>query len=415
MTMTDAIDIAAIDEADHYTVLQVRQDADQSVIRAAYKALAQAIHPDKSSAPAAIQLMARINVAYAVLSDPEKRAEYDRQCKENFEEAQDDESSPSDEAAEAWDWMMDDSESTELLYNALFAVVELKEPPPAWDKHTKFRPTPLPSAVKRSAIWFNVLRVVLLFILVPATVLFAFASLLVGIGIAVITCVLSVWKPYLKKERQQRLQTFRKSLDCYERLAGEWKQKVSGGATRDIRTKATQALNQYKTLLSELRTKCQEVAEDVYEEQLFQHLEGFSIEDAVINGLGDRRKQTLASYEIYAAAHVTKTALFSVEGFGPALVTSLLRWKDDCIKQFEVDLEKSEEIVSMHHEAIALDGRIQRVLQLAAERINHLQAEVNPQRELLLPGIQEATVACTQAYVDMRLVQPFWKRWISAS
>ena len=148
----------------------------------------------------------------------------------------------------------------------------------------------------------------------------------------------------------------------------------------------------------------------MYEEQLFQHLEGFSIEDAVINGLGDRRKQTLASYQIYAAAHVTKTALSRVEGFGPALVTSLLRWKDDCIEQFEVDLEKSEEIVSMHQEVIALDGRIQRVLQLAAERIHHLQAEVNPQRELLLPSIQNAAFLCTQAYADMRLVQPFWKR-----
>lgn len=412
--MSDTIDLAAIDEADHYAVLQVRPNADQGVIRAAYKALAQAMHPDKSSAPASAgQLMARINVAYAVLSDPTTRAEYDRQLVEDSAQTQDDEIFTSDEAgdAEEWDWLDDDSEETNLAYSALFSVVELRQLLPEW-RGTELRPAPLPPDVRRSAIRFNVLRVCLLVLLVPLTVLVAFVNHFAGIGLAALSFTLFVWKPYLKKERQQRVQAFRKALESYERIANEWKQKVSGGATQDIRASATRALEKYNISLSELRKSCREIAEQEYEKQLFQHLEEFSIDDAAINGLGGKRKQTLASYQIYAAAHVTEEALRSVEGFGPGLIASLLRWKDDCVDQFGVDWAQCEEIVSLHREAIALDKRIQREFRLALEHMRTLQADVDPQRELLQPSMNEVTWACAQAYADMRLVQPFWRRWI---
>ncbi|WP_319000284.1 MULTISPECIES: J domain-containing protein [Burkholderia cepacia complex] len=62
----------------HYDVLRVTRDAPPEVIRAAYKALSQKWHPDKNSSPEAGALMQSINDAYAVLSDPSMRADYDR-------------------------------------------------------------------------------------------------------------------------------------------------------------------------------------------------------------------------------------------------------------------------------------------------------------------------------------------------
>jgi DNA segregation ATPase FtsK/SpoIIIE-like protein len=64
---------------DHYETLQVRRDADSVVIRAAYRALAQANHPDRNSDRNAGEEMTRINDAYAVLIDHEKRARYDQE------------------------------------------------------------------------------------------------------------------------------------------------------------------------------------------------------------------------------------------------------------------------------------------------------------------------------------------------
>jgi DnaJ-class molecular chaperone len=67
----------------HYQVLGVQPDAEDLVIKAAYRALAQRYHPDKWDGleTEAQQRMAEINAAYAVLSDADKRREYDAELK----------------------------------------------------------------------------------------------------------------------------------------------------------------------------------------------------------------------------------------------------------------------------------------------------------------------------------------------
>lgn len=75
----------------YYNVLGVSQNADDFVIKAAYKAMAQRYHPDKFAnnvrdAADAESKMRQINEAYQVLSDSVKRREYDdslRQQKQN--------------------------------------------------------------------------------------------------------------------------------------------------------------------------------------------------------------------------------------------------------------------------------------------------------------------------------------------
>lgn len=65
---------------DPYRTLGVAYDAEDIVVRAAYKALAQRYHPDKwqGSQQAAHARMAEINNAYSILSDPIKRRAYDQ-------------------------------------------------------------------------------------------------------------------------------------------------------------------------------------------------------------------------------------------------------------------------------------------------------------------------------------------------
>lgn len=63
----------------YYDVLQVSKNAPSGVVEAAYGSLVQHFHPDKNpgNLDAERQLRA-INRAYEVLSDPERRREYDR-------------------------------------------------------------------------------------------------------------------------------------------------------------------------------------------------------------------------------------------------------------------------------------------------------------------------------------------------
>lgn len=62
-----------------YEILEVSPRASTEVIRAAYRCLAQHHHPDKNPGDAiANERLAQINHAYAVLSNPLKRQNYDR-------------------------------------------------------------------------------------------------------------------------------------------------------------------------------------------------------------------------------------------------------------------------------------------------------------------------------------------------
>jgi curved DNA-binding protein CbpA len=65
---------------DHYRILGVIQDAEDIIIKAAYRALAQRYHPDKwpGSPAEATRRMSKINGAFVVLSDPKKRKQYDQ-------------------------------------------------------------------------------------------------------------------------------------------------------------------------------------------------------------------------------------------------------------------------------------------------------------------------------------------------
>ncbi len=64
---------------DYYSVLGVRRDVDQATLKRAYRELALKYHPDQNpDNPDAEAQFKEVSEAYTVLSDPEKRARYDR-------------------------------------------------------------------------------------------------------------------------------------------------------------------------------------------------------------------------------------------------------------------------------------------------------------------------------------------------
>ena len=64
---------------DFYSILGVARDADEAAIKSAFRKGAMKFHPDRNQDdPEAEHKFKEINEAYEVLSDPQKRAAYDR-------------------------------------------------------------------------------------------------------------------------------------------------------------------------------------------------------------------------------------------------------------------------------------------------------------------------------------------------
>ena len=66
-----------VDKRDYYEVLGVQRNASKDEIKDAYRKLALQYHPDRNKSPEAEEKFKEISEAYAVLSDDEKRQQYD--------------------------------------------------------------------------------------------------------------------------------------------------------------------------------------------------------------------------------------------------------------------------------------------------------------------------------------------------
>ena len=66
---------------DHYNVLGIKEDAQESEIKKAYRSLSLKYHPDRNSSQEAKEKMTEINEAFEILGDSQSKQKYDHQRK----------------------------------------------------------------------------------------------------------------------------------------------------------------------------------------------------------------------------------------------------------------------------------------------------------------------------------------------
>lgn len=98
------------EKSDYYSVLGVSRTADDSEIRAAYRKLARRYHPDVNADDAdATEKFKQVSEAWNVLSDPEKRANYDQ-----YGSAQAPQFATGDPGTQTWRWSGNADEPLDL-------------------------------------------------------------------------------------------------------------------------------------------------------------------------------------------------------------------------------------------------------------------------------------------------------------
>lgn len=70
--------IVIVQAKDYYKILDVSKDADDRTIKQAYRKLSKLYHPDKNPSEEAHEKFIQVGEAYEVLSDPEKKQNYDQ-------------------------------------------------------------------------------------------------------------------------------------------------------------------------------------------------------------------------------------------------------------------------------------------------------------------------------------------------
>ena len=74
------------DKRDYYEVLGINKNASADEIKRAYRKMAKKYHPDVNKSADAEEKFKEVNEAYEVLSDPDKKAAYDRYGHAAFEQ-----------------------------------------------------------------------------------------------------------------------------------------------------------------------------------------------------------------------------------------------------------------------------------------------------------------------------------------
>jgi DNA-binding helix-hairpin-helix protein with protein kinase domain len=110
----------------------------------------------------------------------------------------------------------------------------------------------------------------------------------------------------------------------------------------------------YQKLDAEYQGERLQLQNRARELQLRDFLDQHLIEDARIEKIGDGRKAVLASFGIETALHVQESAIYGViPGFGPALTTNLLVWRQSIERAFVFNTAKGVPL----HEQQALEQK----------------------------------------------------------
>lgn len=215
-------------------------------------------------------------------------------------------------------------------------------------------------------------------------VIWAFASY----GLAV-----AVWPRVSAEKRAAAEMAYSEAKAEWESALILWRREAS----LDVFKEKVNNLDKARAELADMPNKRQrgiaklESARETRQRQ--RYLDRFRIDRAEINGIGAGRTSMLASYGIETAADIKKAKVMQIPGFGEALTSELVEWRNKHERNFRFNPNEPVD----RHEIDAMDRELESQRQNTLSYLRHgsvslrrLSQEIGSARNRLMPVLEKA-------------------------
>jgi DNA-binding helix-hairpin-helix protein with protein kinase domain len=206
----------------------------------------------------------------------------------------------------------------------------------------------------------------------------------------------AVWPRVAAAEQAAAERAYSAAKMEWEEALRRWKREAS----RDAFAERLKALEQVRAELADLSNERRRwLAKLEAEQEMRQrqrYLDRFRIDRAKIRGIASGRVAMLASYGIETAADIDGAKIMRIPGFGEALTSELVQWRQGHARNFRFN--PSEPVDRRDLDAIdrELEARRQNLLsrlRRGPDLLRRLSQEINAARPRLMPTLEKAWIA----------------------
>jgi DNA-binding helix-hairpin-helix protein with protein kinase domain len=209
----------------------------------------------------------------------------------------------------------------------------------------------------------------------------------------------------IKALRQEIKKKAADSRSRYRNLQNNWNSYASTKDFEDLLPYLQNLRDQYDGLAQKRLEALHQLEANRYRLQLQAHLDRCRISHARIKGVGVAKKVTLQSYGIETAADISDQRVLAVPGFGPVLLSSLRRWRDQQERRFVFDPNKgvdqsAKNVVERQILTEKID--LERKLNEGLSKLTVSSHHILTRRRTLLAQAEQAVHDLAQAEADVR-------------
>jgi DNA-binding helix-hairpin-helix protein with protein kinase domain len=207
------------------------------------------------------------------------------------------------------------------------------------------------------------------------------------------------------KERQDALVA---AQQTYDAALAEYNKVRSSRKLVDLYTELGRIKAELDNLPQVLAREMKHLQATLTARQLHDFLDRYFIRAAKITGVGEQRKQTLASFGIETAADITTSAIEAIPGFGAGLTNNLVEWRRSIANKFVPSSNATpspQDVNAVHAKITSVRGKLEQQLRTGAASLQTVKHEELLRQSAVKETLDSAFRALAQAKADLAVIK----------